>query len=193
MPAALFAVLVVAFVAVGVVFVRRKQRGAIVARLPIEEGEHVLLEEEGLKLFHKFRQTSVRGGGTVTHRVRSVLTDRRVLLATGGPEGKHKFVILMILDYTTAAPSVPETGYAAYLRKFGLQNGYPTYACSAADVSVEEHDGETRLRAVVPFPEAGEGWGDPPELWLATLQAARYAEAIGRQGRPESGAAPTSA
>ena len=124
--------------------------------------ERVLLEEEGLKLFHRFRQTSVRGGGTVTHRVRSVLTDRRVVLATGGPEGKHKFVILMILDYTTAAPPVPETGYAAYLRKFGLQNGYPTYGCSAGDVSVEEHDGETRLRVVVPFPEAGEGWGDRP-------------------------------
>jgi hypothetical protein len=100
------------------------------------------------------------------------------LLATGGPERKHKFVILMILDYTTAAPPVPETGYAAYRRKFGLQNGYPTYACSAADVSVEEHDGETRLRVVVPFAEAGERWGDPPEVRLSTSQAARYEEAI---------------
>ena len=178
MPVALFAVIVVAFVVVGVVVVRRTQRGAFVARLPLGEGEQVLLEEEGLKLFHRFRRTAARGGGTVTHRVRSVLTDRRVLLATGGPEGKHKFVILMILDYTTAAPPVPETGYAAYRRKFGLQNGYPTYACSAGDVSVEEHDGETRLRVVVPFPEAGEGWGDPPEVRLSTPQAARYEEAI---------------
>ena len=193
MPGALFAVLVIVFVVVGVVFVRRKQRGAIVARLPLDEGERVLLEEEGLKLFHRFRQTSVRGGGTVTHRVRSVLTDRRVVLATGGPEGKHKFVILMILDYTTAAPPVPETGYAAYLRKFGLQNGYPTYGCSAADVSVEEHDGETRLRVVVPFPEAGEGWGDPPEVRLSTPQAAQYEEAISGRARPDSGAAPSSA
>ena len=110
--------------------------------------------------------------------MRSVLTDRRILLATGGPEGKHKFVILMILDYTTDASPVPETGYAAYRRKFGLQNGYPTYACSAADVSVEEHDGETLLRVVVPFPEAGERWGDPPEVRLSTPQAARYAQAI---------------
>jgi len=175
---ALFAVLVIAFVVVGVVVVRRTQRGAVVARLPLGEGELVILEEEGLKLFHRFRRTAARGGGTTTYRVRSVLTDRRVLLASGGPEGKHKFVILMILDYTTAAPPVPEAGYAAYRRKFGLQNGYPTYACSAGDVSVEEHDGETRLRVVVPFPEAGEGWGDPPEVRLSTPQAARYEEAI---------------
>ncbi len=131
MPVALFAVIVVAFLVVGVVFVRRTQGGAIVARLPIDADEQVILEEEGLKLFHRFRQTAAHGGGTTTHRVRSVLTDRRVVLATGGPEGKHKFVILLILDYTTAAPPVPETGYAAYKRKFGLKNGYPTYSCSA--------------------------------------------------------------
>jgi hypothetical protein len=182
---ALYVVVVIAFVVVGVVFVRRTQRGAIVARLPLGEGEHVLVAEDGLKLSHRFCQTAVRGGATVTHRVHSVLTDRRVLLATGGAEGKHNFVILMILDYTTAAPPVPETGYAAYRRKFGLQNGYPTYGCSAADVSVEEHDGETSIRVVVPFPEAGEGWGDPPEVRLSTLQAARYAEAIkGTLGEP---------
>jgi len=181
MPVALFAVIVIAFVVIGVVFVRRTQRGAFVTSLPIEDGEHVILEEEGLKLFHRFRRMAVRGGGTTTYRVRSVLTGRRILLATGGPEGKHKFVILMILDYTTAAPPVPETGYAAYKRKFGLQNGYPTYGFSAGDVSVEEHDGETRLRVVVPFPEAGKGWGDPPEVRLSTSQAARYQEAINRR------------
>ena len=178
MPVALFVVIVIAFVVVGVVLVRRTQRGAVVARLPLGEGEQLLLEEEALKLSHRFRRTAARGGWTVTRRVRSVLTDRCILLATGGPEGKHKFVILMILDYTIAAPPVPETGYAAYRRKFGLQNGYPTYACSKADVSVEQHDGETRLCVVVPFLEAGEGWGDPPEVRLSTPQAARYEEAI---------------
>lgn len=95
-----------------------------------------------------------------------------------GTEGRHKFLILIILDYTAAAPPVLETGYDAYLQKFGLRNGYPTYGCSARDVSVEEHDGETRLRVVVPFPEAGEGWGDPPEVRLSTPQAARYEQAI---------------
>jgi hypothetical protein len=177
-PVAVLAVIVIAFVVVGVVVVRRTQRGAIVTRLPLAEGEQVLLEEEGLTLLHRFRRTAARGGGTVTRRVRSVLTDRRVFLATGGPEGKHKFVILMILDYTTEAPPVPETGYAAYRRKFGLENGYPTYACSARDVSVEEHDGKPRLRVVVPFPEAGAAWGDPPEVRLSTSQAARYVAAI---------------
>ncbi len=183
MPGALFAVIVVAFVVVGMVLVRRTQRGAIVARLPLGEGEQILVEEEGLKLSHRFRRTAVRGGWTVTHRVRSVLTDRRILLATGGPEGKHKFVMLMILDYRTAAPPVPETGYAAYRRRFGLQDGYPTYSFSAGDASVEEDDGLTRLHVVVPFPEAGGGWGDPPEVRLSTPQAARYEQAI--SGRSE--------
>ncbi len=178
MPGALLAVIVIAFVVVGVVVVRRTQRGSFVARLPVGEDEQVILEEEGLKLTYRFRRNAVRGGWSVTHRVRSVLTDRRILLATGGPEGKHKFVILMILDYTTPAPPVLETGYAAYRQKFGLQNGYPTFSCSAADVSVDADDGETRLRVVVPFPEAGERWGGPPEVRLSTPQAARYEQAI---------------
>jgi len=126
--------------------VRRTERGAVVARLPLGESEEILLED-----------------------------DRRVLLATGGPERKHKFVILI---YTSAAPPVAETAYAAYRRKFRLQNGYPTYACSARDVSVEEQDGEKLLRVVVPFAEAGERSGDPPEVRLSTPQAARYEEAI---------------
>jgi hypothetical protein len=176
-----FALIVAAFVIVGVVVVRRTQRGAFVARLPIGEGEQVLLEEDGLKLFHRFRRRAVRDGGTVTHRVHSVLTDRRILLATGGPAGRHKFVMLMIIDFTDPAPSVTETGYAAYRRKFGLGNGYPTYACSAADVGVAEHKGDPCLRVVVPFPESGDRWGDPPEVRLSTPQAARYLDAIERR------------
>src|SRR6476469_8041888 len=101
MPGVVFAVIVVAFLVVGVVLVRRTQRGAFVERLPFGDGERVILEEEGLRLFHRSRRRAARGGGTTTHRVRSILTDRRILLATGGPEGKHRFVILVILDYTT--------------------------------------------------------------------------------------------
>lgn len=184
MPAALLAVIVIAVVVVGVVTVRRTQRRAFVAHLPIGEGEQVILEEEGLKLAYRFRRNAVRGGWSVTSRVRSILTDRRILLATGGPEGKHKFVMLMILDYTTPASPVLETGYAAYRQKFGLENGYPTYACSAHDVSVDADDGEARLRVIVPFPEAGEGWGGPPEVRLSTSQAARYEQAIRGAGPP---------
>ena len=125
MPGWLFAVIVAVFAIVAVVVVRRTQRGAIVERLPLAEGERVLLEEEGLKVFHRSRKTSVRGGGTTMHRVRSVLTDRRVLLATGGPEGTHKFVIMLVLDYTTPATPVGDTGYAAYRQRFKLANGYP--------------------------------------------------------------------
>jgi hypothetical protein len=184
MPTALFAVIVVAFVVVGVVVVRSRQRPAIVERLPLDEGEDVLLEEEGLKVFHRFRRTAARGGGTTTHRVRAVLTNRRILVATGGPEGRHKFVLLMILDYTTPADPVPDSGYAAYKRKFHLENGYPTYAFSAADVSLEEERGKaTALRIEVPFPEGGASWGDPPEVKLSTAQAERYRDAIQDQDR----------
>jgi hypothetical protein len=179
MPGWLFAVIVVVFVAGGVVYVRTTQKGRIVERLPLEPGEDVLLEEEGLKVFHRFRRTAVRGGGTVTHRVRAVLTDRRILVATGGPEGRHKYVILMILDYTAPAHPVAQTGYAAYKSRFGLGNGYPTYPISAGDVTA---DGDG-LHVVVPFPEAGPRWGDPPEVRLHTAQAERYLEAIDRGGR----------
>jgi hypothetical protein len=175
MPGWLFAAIVVVFVVGGVLVVRSTQRRAVVERLPLEPDEDVLFEEDGLKVFHRFRRTAVRGGGTVTHRVRAVVTNRRILVATGGPEGRHKFVLLMILDYTTPAQPVPESGYAAYKRKFKLGNGYPTYSFSAADVSLE--DGGA-LRIEVPFPEAGPRWGAPPEVELFTKQVERYREAI---------------
>jgi hypothetical protein len=179
MPGWLFAAIVVVFVVVSVLFVRSKQKGSIVERLPVEADEDVLLEEEGLRVFHRFRRLAVRGGGTVTHRVRAVLTDRRILIATGGPEGEHKFVILMILDYTAPAPAVAERGYAAYKKKFRLENGYPTYAFTSADVSPDEERGDDEaLRIEVPFPEAGPSWGDPPEVKLYTTRAASYREAI---------------
>jgi hypothetical protein len=174
MPGWVFAVIVVVFVVGGVLVVRSTQRRAVVASLPLDPDEEVLLGEEGLKVFHRFRRTAARGGGTTTHRVRAVLTNRRILLATGGPEGRHRFVILMILDYSTPAQPVPESGLAAYKRKFRLENGYPTYAFAAGDVSV---DAET-LRIEVPFPEGGEGWGDPPEVKLYTGQAERYRDAV---------------
>ena len=42
-----------------------------------------------------------------------------------------------------------------------------------------------------PFPEAGEDWGDPPEVRLSTPQATRYEEAI--NSRPASSVAYTPA
>jgi hypothetical protein len=182
MPGWLYAGIVIVFLIGGVLFVRSTQKGRIVERLPVEQDEDVLLEEEGLKVFHMFRRTAVRGGGTVTHRVRTVLTNKRILVATGGPAGTHKFVILMILDYTTPAQAVPGNGYAAYKKKFRLENGYPTYAFSAKDVSLEEGRGdEDSLRIEVPFPEAGRNWGDPPEVKLYTTRAKSYREAIARR------------
>jgi hypothetical protein len=181
MPGALFAAIVVVFVVVAVIVVRSTLKRAVVERVPTDPDEDTLLEEEGLKVFHRYRRIAVRGGGTVTHRVRVVLTDRRILVLTGGPEGKHKFVILMILDYTSPAQPVGDTGYAAYKTKFRLDNGYPTYAFSAADVSLEEQRrGGTALRIDVPFPEGGPKWGDAPEVKIYTQQAERYRDAIAR-------------
>ncbi len=179
MSGVLFAIVAVVFVVVAVLFVRSAQKRGIVERLPIDPDEHILLEEEGLKIFHKYRQTAAFGGGTVTHRVRVVLTDRRILVVSGGPEGKHKFVILIILDYTSPGQPVAGSGYAAYKEKFRLDNGYPTYAFSVADVSLEEQrGGGAALRINVPFPEGGPGWGDAPEVKIYTRQAERYRDAV---------------
>jgi hypothetical protein len=172
-----FGIIVVGFVVIAVVAVRRTQKGAFVARLPVEDGEQVLFEEERLKVWERFRKMAVRGGGTTTLRVRSRLTDRRIILATGGPEGKHRFTVLAILDYSTPSPPVPETGYEAYKRKFGLANGYPTYGFSAGDISLLE--GGDGFRVIVPFPEAGDRWGELPEIKVFTAQAPRYLDAVG--------------
>src|SRR5262249_11184773 len=138
MPGWLFALIVIVFVVVAFAVIRRTQRGAFVDRLPLHDGENVLLEEEGLKLAHRFRKRAVKGSWRTTYRVRSVLTDQRILLATGGPEGQHKFTMLMILDYTNASLRVAQTGYPAYLEKFALSNGYPTYGFTAADARVDD-------------------------------------------------------
>ncbi|HEV8461979.1 MAG TPA: hypothetical protein VGQ38_14865 [Gaiellaceae bacterium] len=175
MPGWLFAVIVFVFAVVAFIVIRRAQRGAFVDRLPIADGEHVILEERGLKVAHRFRKRAVSGGWRTTYRVRSVLTDRRIVLATGGPEGKHRFTILMILDYTNPALAVSDTGYPAYLEKFAMSNGYPTYGFSKDDAAVDD-DGA--LHVHVPFPEKGDSWGEPPEVRLFTPQAARYLDAI---------------
>ena len=165
--------IVVLFVVAGVLLVRATQKGAFVERLPVGDDD-VLLEEDGLKVAHRFRKRAVRGGFTTTFRVHSVLTNRRLLLATGGPEGRHRFTMLMVVDFANPAPDVPEHGYAAYKRKFQLANGYPTYACTAADVTVEDD----ALHIVVPFPEAGAGWGPPPEVKVFSAHASRYRDAM---------------
>jgi hypothetical protein len=178
MPGWLFAVIVIVFLAVAILFVRRSMKGAVVERLPLTDGEQVVLEEEGLKISHRGQKRAASGGWTTTYKVRSVLTDRRLILATGGPEGKHKLVIKAVVDYTTPAPQVSESGYPAYLAKFKLSNGYPTYPVSADDVSVERDGSSAELRVVVPFPEGGPSWGPPPEVKITTGQAERYLQAV---------------
>src|SRR5262249_44923447 len=167
-----FAIVVVVFVVVGVLIVRRTQRGAIVERLPLDQGEQVLVAEEGAKVFHRARRTARFGrGGTVTQRVRIVLTDRRILVPTGGPKGRHKFVILLMLAYSAPPAAAAGSGYGAYLETFGLANGYPTYPFTRQDVSFVEEHGKTAVRIVVPFPG-----GDPPEVVLYTSRPDAYRE-----------------
>lgn len=174
MSTIVFTVILVAFVAVAVVLVRRTLKPAITDRLPLEEGERVLLDEAGLKVDHRIRSKGVR-----THRVRAVLTDRRILLVTGGPEGEHKFLIQMILDYTTPAFPVPERGYSAYKRKFQTANGYPTYCISSENVNLVEEGGRSAVQIDVPFPEHGRLYL-PPKVVINTEQAERYRDALAR-------------
>ena len=55
-----------------------------------------------MKVAHRFRRIALRGGWTVTHRVRAVLTNRRILLATGG-------ITVVLLFVLTAALALPTT------------------------------------------------------------------------------------
>jgi hypothetical protein len=171
-----FTVILVIFVAAAVVLVRRTLKPAIADRLPLEEGERVLLDESDLKVFHRIRYRGVR-----THRVRAVLTDKRILLVTGGPEGKHKFWIQMVLDYSTPVFGVPDRGYSAYRRRFQTANGYPTYRFSAENVSLVEERGQTGVQIDVPFPEHGRLY-QPPKVIIYTEQAERYRDALQSRG-----------
>ena len=171
-----FIILLVIFVVVAAVIIRWTIRGAIFERLPIEPGEKVLVTEEGLKVFHKIREAS--GGQALTYRVRAILTDKRILVATGGPEGKHKFFMKMIIDFSSPAPSIQDTGYGAYREKFHLENGYPTYFISSQDISFIEKGGQTAVRILVPFPEHGSFYVNPeviiyskqPEIYRTTFR-----------------------
>ena len=130
----------------GVVFVRSTQKGAFVERLPVEQDEDVLLEEEGLKLFHRFRRMAVRGGGRYSsraggaHRSAHPARDGRARgqAQVRDPDDPR------LHDPGGGRPGDRVRGLQAEVR---LQNGYPTYAFSAADVSLdEEHGGGAALR-----------------------------------------------
>jgi hypothetical protein len=174
-----FTLAVVAFVAAGVVLVRRTQRGAFVERLPLDDGEEVLLEEEGVRVWHRFRRTARFGrSGVETRGARVVLTDRRIVVATGGPAGRRKFVLLLVVDYTGPSPPATGSGYGAWRRKFRLDRGYPTYGCSRDDLTLAEEGDRSGVRVVVPFPERGERWGDPPEVVLYTRHPELFLEHV---------------
>jgi hypothetical protein len=171
MPTWFFYLIVAVFAIVAILVIRRQIRGAIFERLPIEPNEKILLEEQGLKVFEKIREAT--GGRSLTSRVTVVLTDRRILVATGGPEGKHKFFLKMILDYRTAAPEISDTGYSAYYEKFQLSNGYATYYISPSNVSLVEEKGQIAVKIDVPFPEHGSMYVEP-EVIIYTKSPETY-------------------
>lgn len=176
MPSWIFYLIVAVFVIVAFLLIRRSIRGAIFERLPIEPDETILLEERDLKVFAKIREAS--GGKSLTSRTTVVLTNRRILVATGGPEGKHKFFLRMILDYRTPSPAVSDSGYSAYYEKFKLENGYATYYIKPSDLSLIDIKGENAVQIHVPFPEHGPMYLEPeviiytknPEAYRATFR-----------------------
>jgi hypothetical protein len=171
-----YIIVVILFVIVAGALVRRSIRGAIFESMPLLPGESVLLQETGLKVFQKIREAS--GGQSLTSRVTVLLTDRRILVATGGPEGKHKFFMKMILDYRTPAPPVEDTGYGAYYEKFQLEKGYSSYYISPSDVRFVEKKGQLAVHIKVPFPEHGAFYLEP-EVIIYTQQPQRYGEVFG--------------
>ena len=166
--------LVVVLVA-AVVIIRWTLRRAIVERLPVADGERVLLTETGLKVYHKVREHY--RGRTLTSGATVVLTDRRVIVATGGPEGVHKYLLTQIIEYTRSAPAVGGSGYGAYYAKFRLDNGYATYFVAPENVSFVEKDGQTGVRFEVPFPEHGAFYVNP-EVIIHTARPEAYREAF---------------
>ena len=158
-------VFAVAFLAVAFLLVHFMVRKAVFERLPLAEGELVLLDEHDLRVYRKIRRTP--SGHSLTYNVRVVVTDRRIYLATGGPEGKYKFFLLAIVDYVSPAP--PDSSYGTW------RNGYPTYHVRPTDLTFIEEDGRPAVRIVVTSPSPGPLF-DQPELILYTHQPDRWRE-----------------
>ena len=168
-------ILLLVFVVAAVIIIRWTLRRAIVEKLPVAHGERVLLTETGLEIYHKVREHY--RGRALTSGVTVVLTDKRVIVATGGPEGVHKYLLKQIIEYTTSSPAVKGSGYGAYYAKFRLENGYATYYVAPENVSVVEKDGQTAVRFEVPFPEHGAFYINP-EVTIYTSRAEEYRKAI---------------
>ena len=163
------------FLVVAAIIIRWTLRRAIVEKLPVADGERVLLTETGLKVYHKVREHY--RGRTLTSAATVVLTDKRVIVATGGPEGVHKYLLSQIIEYTTSPPAVKGSGYGAYYAKFRLDNGYATYFVEPENVSVVEKDGQTGVRFDVPFPEHGAFYMNP-EVIIYTSRPEVYRKAF---------------
>ena len=168
-------ILLLVFMVAAVIIIRWTLRRAIVERLPVADGERVLLTETGLKVYHKVREHY--RGRTLTSGATVVLTDKRVIVATGGPEGVHKYLLHQIIEHTTSPRAAKGSGYGAYYAKFRLDNGYATYFVAPENVSVVEKDGQTGVRFEVPFPEHGAFYINP-EVIIYTSRPEEYRKAF---------------
>jgi hypothetical protein len=165
-------IIVAVIVVILILVVRFTIRGAVVDRLPVDPDERVLLDESDLRVLHRIRDTT--GGKTMIGGARVLLTDGRILVATGGPEGKHKFFIRCIVEYGPAASSKLASATGGYHQRFHLEQGFATYPVMKQDIHVA-HD-EVRIR--VPFPDAGPFFV-PPEVTIYSRRPEVYRAIFG--------------
>lgn len=163
--------IVAVILAIAILAIRYSLRGAIMDRLPIEPDEQILCDEENRRVFHRVRDTV--DGRVLMYKVRLVLTNRRILIATGGPEGKHKFLIRYIVEHRGTHALTPEEVGAARAAGYGLDKGYATYRIGAADVALICEDGQTAVRILVPY-TVDETFQLPPRLVLYTARPEVY-------------------
>lgn len=175
-PKMIYAI-VAAVMLLAIIGIRYAMRGAIFDRLPIAADEQVLAEEPGLRVESRLPHAS-RGWET-RFGMHVVLTNRRILLATGGPEGKHKFVLVYVVEYTPKRTLTAEELAAAKGAGYGLENGYATFRVGADHVTVQEEDGKTMVKVEVPYSNDAT-FANSPVLKFYTGQADKYRAVFGR-------------
>jgi len=162
-----------------IIGIRYAMRGAIFDRLPIAADEQVLAVEPGLRVL--WRMPHAANGWETRFGMHVVLTNRRILMATGGPEGKHKFVLVYVVEYTPNRPLTAEELSAAIGAGYGLENGYSTYRVGGDNLTVVQEDGKQVVQVEVPYSN-DTTFARPPVLKIYTGQVERYREALGIRG-----------
>lgn len=160
-----------------IIGIRYAMRGAIFDRLPIAADEQVLAVEPGLRVL--WRMPHAANGWETRFGMHVVLTNRRILMATGGPEGKHKFLLVYVVEYVPQRPLTPEELSAATGAGYSMENGYPTYRVGRDNLAVVvEEDGKQVVQVEVPYSN-DTTFARPPVLKIYTGQVEKYRAAFG--------------